>query len=1700
MHTKLSRIFNWLIIWSLLLVNARITVPTVSLAATSAPDPLPSDCIGVTPIGEPISACCLYIYVYSGAVPVLGATVRVQNSRGIVDGITAIGSKSSQPYLNTALSSVPLQAVPGEVITITASYNGMVSVVAWTVQNGAQQVDVGLVPGYQAVSTPLQADAAFKSASLMFIEKTLQPDAPRFQVWSGNQTVSLTDDAIWLTVFEATSPTDVSDLSTDASALAASSQPRQGVNLRFSFENANPHPRLEPFNRLDTHVSYFRGNDPSRWRADEPVWGGVRYKELYPGVDLEITGENGQWQWRMVGREADDLGMTGAPEVRLHVEGANALAIAGDFLQMKTAIGDLALPLLIPVSTNTRPVQTTLKAVVENNIVRQPFAHVSSSMLQASKVASQSGDGDLIYSTFIGGGAWDETWRSAVDLAGNIYLVGTTASVDFPVTPGAFGTNDSGSSVFVAKLNASGSSLLYVAFLEGNSNDYGKAITVDENDYVYVTGETWSPDFPITPGAFQTTLNYYAGYVTKLNPNGTALIYSTFLGVGGSKGQAVAVDSTGAAYITGNTQTSAFPVTGGAFDTTFNGIYDTFLAKLNAAGNGLVYATFLGGSNSDYGMDIAIDSSHNAYITGASLSSDFPITAGAFDVNFGGGVCGVAPNTYPCPDAFIVKVDAAGSTLSYAAFLGGANSDRGLGVAVDNIGNVLVAGVTTSVDFPATVGAVDTNLNGVSDAFVAKVAPNGSALIYATFLGGSNGEGDTIDDFNNRSIDTTIDGDGNAYVVGVTASSDFPVTPGAFDTSYNSNLDAFVTKLNAAGTTVLYSSFLGGVSLDCIYQCSVSLDSVGDVFISGRTDSGNFPTTMGAFDTTFNGASDIFVTKLTLNTWTPPSAAFSAAPLTGSIPLTVTFTDQSAGDITSWTWNLGDGGVSGARHPSHIYTNSGLYSVSLTVSGPGGTDTETKADYITVSPDGSSAPVASISYIWYTSYPNAAVQGVDTIYFNGSAADVDEGGAYITNYEWISDRDGLLSAQEDFILPAAQLSPGDHIISFRAQDDEGEWSPTATRTLTVQVGQGDVRTLILVNGQKLVDLYNVGEADALLSKLNALAAHAAVDGLVLQLENDAPTAAAYAARGTDYTSKSKANAVAEAIRQVILAQWSAHPTLEYVVLVGDDRALPFYRIQDGTYLPDTWTLTDDFYVDQTPTPCNQCANPTLYIPDLAAGRLVETPVQMRGQVDAFLASSTLNLDSAIVTGYDFVENGAQAHCNTLQADGLNPDCSLLGESWNAVQFISKVLNTFHAAASISAHATEYGFGTPSGFVSASDFANAPIDFSRTIFYTVGCHSGLNIPTDLDLAESLAIKKAVYLANTGYGWGGGGVILSEELTWDFTKKLVFGTQSTPGKALVLAKQQYYVDHPNPDAYDEKITTEHTLYGLPMYQVTTPANTPAERSILAVSPDFRVSSTEVRLASGLTIESKSISWPMPTAEDTGSGVFYPLYGMVTAGDGKPLLPRFTYEIGKPDLKLMGAVFTGGAFETVSVSPPIQHVITTSVEAHFPVQNFNTPGWFPSIFVTAHRLELANGVKEGIWATAGQYNPNLASNQQRIFTGMNFDVYYHPNPSDWTPPALAVMRSQVGDNTSIQVGATDASGIQAVVIAYTDGVAAWNSVSLAQNGNLWVGNFPADVEFFVQIVDKSGNVTMIDKAGQYFRPGDSVFSTLYLPLVKR
>ncbi len=390
-------------------------------------------------------------------------------------------------------------------------------------------------------------------------------------------------------------------------------------------------------------------------------------------------------------------------------------------------------------------------------------------------ITKLSSDGrNLIYSTYLGGIKDDESYGIAVDTQGNVYVTGMTKSTDFP-TKNPYQANINGGDwydVFVTKLSFDGQSLIYSTYLGGGSNDEGKGIAVDSQGNAYVTGMTNSTNFPTKTPCQANMAGDWDVFITKISSNGQSLIYSTYLGGGGSDGgYGIAVDSQGNAYVTGRTFSTNFQ-TKNPYQANNGGYSDAFISKLSSDGQSLIYSTYLGGNGDDEGYGIAVDTQGNAYVTGDALSTNFP-TENPYQVmrDFASG------------DVFITKLSSDGQSLIYSTYLGGSDEDIGYGIAVDTQGNAYVTGTTRSPNFP-TKNPYQSFIRDY-DVFVTKLSFDGQSLIYSTYLGGgSNDEGKGI----------AVDIEGNAYVTGYTESSSFP-TKNPYQTNKGAN-DVFITKIN----------------------------------------------------------------------------------------------------------------------------------------------------------------------------------------------------------------------------------------------------------------------------------------------------------------------------------------------------------------------------------------------------------------------------------------------------------------------------------------------------------------------------------------------------------------------------------------------------------------------------------------------------------------------------------------------------------------------------------------------------------------------------------------------------------------------------------------------------------------------------------------------------------------------------------------
>lgn len=630
---------------------------------------------------------------------------------------------------------------------------------------------------------------------------------------------------------------------------------RSGRDLtQVRFERANPSPRVSGVGELPGKSNYFIGNNPALWRTNVSTYAKVRYEGVYPGVDVIFYGNQRELEYDFVVAPGAD---PRAIRFSLSGRGKPTMDAAGDLV-----LGGLRLhrPVVYQESKGGR------QRIGGRFVLHGRRAGFEVARYDRTEPLIIDPAVSLTYSTYLGGSGGDQGNGIAVDRSGDAYVVGTTSSSNFPASnafQSSTGNQGCGGScpdnAFVAKLNASGTALVYSTYLGGSSATQGLAIAVDSSGNAYVVGGTSYPGtFPTTSGAYQPSINGgSSGWVTKLNATGSALVYSTYFpaGIAG-----IALDSAGNAYLTGTTN-GGLPATAGAFQFTAPGQEGAYVAKLNPSGSGLVYCTYLGGKDNAQGTGIAVDPSGNAYVTGITDSTDFPVK-NPYQATLA---------TQQATDSFVTAFNSTGSALIYSTYLGGSIDNQGGAIAVDSAGNAYVTGATNSPDQPTTPNAFQGAIQsgGAYQAYVAKFQPNGN-VVYSTYFG--SGFGGAF------GYGIAVDSAGNAYMAGNGGGLYFPTqdpyqaAPGAATAE-----NVIVAKFNPTGTALVYGTFLGGSNNDSGY--AIAVDSAGNAYVTGGATSTNFPT-VNAIQPKFGGAGgnqgygDAFVAKL---------AAFPAGVVAPSI-------------------------------------------------------------------------------------------------------------------------------------------------------------------------------------------------------------------------------------------------------------------------------------------------------------------------------------------------------------------------------------------------------------------------------------------------------------------------------------------------------------------------------------------------------------------------------------------------------------------------------------------------------------------------------------------------------------------------------------------------------------------------------------------------------------------------------------------------
>ncbi len=603
--------------------------------------------------------------------------------------------------------------------------------------------------------------------------------------------------------------------------------------LRMQLLGANPAPRVTGLDKLPGQVNYFTGNDTRKWVTNIPTFARVQYQDVYPGVNLVYYGDQRQLEYDFVVTPGAD-----PDAIELAFQGTDQLEIdAGGNLVLQIDDGRV----ILHAPTIYQRIDG-VKQAIPGGYVLQGEHRVGFRVGSYDAGRYLFIDPVLNYSTYLGGGEDDEGRAIAVDAAGNAYVTGWSRSTDFPTANPLQPANGGSFDAFVVKLNPTGSALLYATYLGGSSTDVGRAIAVDASGNAHLTGETRSTDFPTVKPLQPANASgsFRDAFVAKLNATGSALIFSTYLGGSSTDvGWGIAVDGSGNAFVAGWTNSTDFPTAGPLQPAFGGGDFDAFVAKLNLADPVLVYSTYLGGGSDDFGNHIVVDTSGNAYVTGGTNSTDFPTanplqpasggssdafvtklnpTGSAFvystylggsssdesraiavdasgDAYLTGGTDSTDfPTANPLQpanasggfrDAFVAKLNATGSALVFSTYLGGSGVDEGRGIAVGNAGGVYVTGETDSTDFPIADPLQPNLSSSFRDAFVAKLNPVGSALVFSTYLGGRDDE---------TGFGIAVDASGDAYVTGKTGSTDFPAA-NPLQPASGGFFDAFIAKV-----------------------------------------------------------------------------------------------------------------------------------------------------------------------------------------------------------------------------------------------------------------------------------------------------------------------------------------------------------------------------------------------------------------------------------------------------------------------------------------------------------------------------------------------------------------------------------------------------------------------------------------------------------------------------------------------------------------------------------------------------------------------------------------------------------------------------------------------------------------------------------------------------------------------------------------
>lgn len=613
----------------------------------------------------------------------------------------------------------------------------------------------------------------------------------------------------------------------------------QEYTLRVEFPGSEQDIDLTADGRLPSVTNVYEGRDPSGWVSGIPNYARLRARSVYPNIELIWRSRGGDLEQVFVVEPGGDPG-------RIRVRYPEATSASLDetgAIQLGTTMGKLRIH--PPYAYQT---------------VRGRRRRIEVSYrLDGKTVSFVVGDFDrnrrliidptLGVSTYLGGAGYDRAYAVAMDSAGNMYAAGETASFKLSSSVATVRTSRD---LFVSKVAADGTTLVYTTILGSTANDSARAIALDSSANAYVAGVSSGANFPVTTGAYQTASGGGDdAVIAKLGSTGT-LSWATYAGEGSADiATGIAVDTSGYVYVTGYTASPLFPTTSGAPQTSFGGgTYDAFLLKLNATGTSPVYSTLHGGSGIDISRGVAITSAGVACIAGVSQSSNLTVVSAYQSAYKGGG------------DAMAACLNAAGTGWVYSTYLGGAGVDEANAIALDSSGNAYVAGTTFSKSFPVTYGSYQTTRRGSYEAFLAKIGATGSTLSYGTYFGGSGSDSATT---------VALDSSGAPWIGGYTTSVNLPTTSG-WQTGLRGGYDGFAAQFSLSGQSLLASSYIGGSAEDRVL--SIATSSL-KVVVAGVTASKNFPVTTGAQQTKAPALSNGFIA-----TWTATAASPEDPPVT----------------------------------------------------------------------------------------------------------------------------------------------------------------------------------------------------------------------------------------------------------------------------------------------------------------------------------------------------------------------------------------------------------------------------------------------------------------------------------------------------------------------------------------------------------------------------------------------------------------------------------------------------------------------------------------------------------------------------------------------------------------------------------------------------------------------------------------------------